>query len=106
LNFPTYSHVHILFHVSFINNLIGDKILVQTISQEINEEGKIIMELETIHETRIKQLQIDQSLSSYQVEEPINRKGNMGGWFIHGKTSTGNQRLREILIWMGGALKA
>jgi hypothetical protein len=37
------------------------------------------MEPETIHETRIKQLQIDQSLSSYQVEEPINRKGNMGG---------------------------
>jgi hypothetical protein len=49
------SCVHLVFHVSCLKKVFGDKILVQTILLEINEEGKIILELETILETRIKQ---------------------------------------------------
>jgi hypothetical protein len=43
LELPPYSHVHPLFHVSCLKKVIGDKILVQTILLEINEEGKIIL---------------------------------------------------------------
>jgi hypothetical protein len=49
--------VHIVFHVSFLKKVINDKIPVQTILLEINEEGEIILEPETILETRIKWLQ-------------------------------------------------
>jgi hypothetical protein len=56
LELPPSSHVHPVFHVSFLKKVINDKIPVQTILPEINEEGKIILEPETILETRIKQL--------------------------------------------------
>jgi hypothetical protein len=56
LDFPPSSCVHPIFHVSFLKKVTGNKILVQTILLEINEEGKIILEPETILETRIKQL--------------------------------------------------
>jgi hypothetical protein len=54
LELPPYSHVHPVFHVSFLKKVIDNKISVQTILPKINEEGKIILELETILETRIK----------------------------------------------------
>jgi hypothetical protein len=54
LELPPYSRVHLVFHVSFLNKVIGNKIPVQTILPEINEEGKIILEPETILETIIK----------------------------------------------------
>jgi hypothetical protein len=41
---------------SFLKKVIGDKILVQTILPDINEEGKIILELEIMLERRIKQI--------------------------------------------------
>jgi hypothetical protein len=44
------SRVHLVFHVSCLKKVIGDKIHVQTILPEINEEGKIILEPETILE--------------------------------------------------------
>jgi hypothetical protein len=44
LELPPSSHVHLVFHVSFLKKVIDDKILVQTILLEINEEGKIILE--------------------------------------------------------------
>jgi hypothetical protein len=44
------------FHVTCLNKVIGDKILVQTILLKINEKGKIILEPETILEIRIKWL--------------------------------------------------
>jgi hypothetical protein len=56
LELPPSSHVHPVFHVSCLKKVINDKIPVQTILPEINEEGKIILELETILETRTKQL--------------------------------------------------
>ena len=54
LELPPYSCVHLVFHVSFLNKLINENILVQTIILEVNEEWKIILELETIFETRTK----------------------------------------------------
>jgi len=42
------SRVHLVFHVSCLNKVIGDKILVQTILPELDEEGKIILEPEVI----------------------------------------------------------
>jgi hypothetical protein len=40
LELPPYSRVHPILHVSCLKMVIGDKILVQTILLEINEEGK------------------------------------------------------------------
>jgi hypothetical protein len=54
LELPPSSRVHIVFHVSFLKKVICNKIPVKTILLDINEEGKIMLELETILETRIK----------------------------------------------------
>jgi hypothetical protein len=56
LEFHSYSRVHTIFHVSFLKKVINNKITVQTILPEINEGGKVILEPQTIFETRIKQL--------------------------------------------------
>ena len=52
LEFPASSRVHPFFHVSCLKKAIGDKILVQTILLELDEEGKIIFEPEAVMETR------------------------------------------------------
>jgi hypothetical protein len=65
LELPPSSCVHLVFHVSCLKKVIGDKIPVQTIFLELDEEGKIILELEIIIETWIKQLRpIEQLLST------------------------------------------
>jgi hypothetical protein len=56
LELPSYSHVHTVFHVSCLKKVIGDKIPVQNILPKINEEGKIILEPETILEKGIRRL--------------------------------------------------
>jgi hypothetical protein len=48
LELPASSRVHPVFHVSFLNKVIGDNIPIQTIFPELDEEGKIILELEAI----------------------------------------------------------
>jgi hypothetical protein len=53
LEFPASSRVHPIFHVSFLKKVIGDKILVQTILPELDEEGKTILETKAITHTRI-----------------------------------------------------
>ena len=40
LDLPTYSQVHLVFHVSCLKKVIGDKLPVQTIFPELDEEGK------------------------------------------------------------------
>ena len=50
------SRVHPVFHVSCLNKVIGDKLPVQIILPEIDEEGKIILEPEVVTETRTQQL--------------------------------------------------
>ena len=52
MELPTSSRVHLVFHVSCLKNVIGDKLPVQTIFPEIDEEGKIILEPEEVSETR------------------------------------------------------
>ena len=52
LDLPASSRVHIIFHASCLMKVIGKKILVQTISPELDEEGKIILEPEAVVETR------------------------------------------------------
>jgi hypothetical protein len=56
LELPPSSHVHLVFHVSCLKNVIDDKISVQTTLPEINEERKIILEPKIILEIRIKWL--------------------------------------------------
>ena len=46
------SRVHPFFHVSCLKNVIGENLLVQIIFLELDEEGKIILELEAVTETR------------------------------------------------------
>jgi hypothetical protein len=61
------SRVHLVFHVSCLKKVIGNTIPIQTVLPEINEEGKIILELETIIETRTKQLR-NQTITEYLVK--------------------------------------
>ena len=41
---PASSRVHPIFHVSYLKKVIGDKLLVQMMLPELDEEGKIILE--------------------------------------------------------------
>ena len=67
LEFPVASQVHPVFHVSGLNKVIGDKLLVQTILRELDEEGKIILEPEAVKETGTRQLQ-NRSISKYLIK--------------------------------------
>ena len=59
--------MHLVFHVSCLKKVIGEKILVQTILPELDEEGKIILEPETVMETRTRQLW-NRSISEYLIK--------------------------------------
>ena len=67
LELPTASWVHLVFHVSCLKEVIGDKFLVQTILPELDKEGKIILELEAVTEARTRQLQ-NRSISEYLIK--------------------------------------
>ena len=43
LELPSTSWVHLVFHVSCLNKVIGDTIPIQTIFLELDEEGKVIL---------------------------------------------------------------
>ena len=53
LELPLSSRVHLVFHVSCLKKVISNKIPVQTILLELDEEGKIILDPEVVTETRI-----------------------------------------------------
>jgi transposase InsO family protein len=67
LELPASSRVHPVFHVSCLKKVIDDKIPVQTILPELDEEGKIILEPEAITDTRIRQLR-NRSISEYLIK--------------------------------------
>ena len=67
LELPASSQVHPIFHVSCLKKVIGEKIRVQTIFPELDNEGKIILELEAITDTRIFQLR-NRSISEYLIK--------------------------------------
>ena len=56
LELPTSSQVYPVFHVSFLNKVIGDKIPIETILPKLDDEGKFILEHKKISEIRTKQL--------------------------------------------------
>ena len=56
LELPTSSWVHPVFHVSYLNKVIGEKLPFQKILLELDEEGKIILEPEEITEIRTTKL--------------------------------------------------
>ena len=56
LELPIVSWVHPVFHVSCLKKVIGDKLPVQTILPELDEEGKTILEPEAVTEIRTRQL--------------------------------------------------
>ena len=56
LELPASSRVHPVFHVSFLKKVTGDKIPIQTILPELDEEVKIILKLEAITDTRFHQM--------------------------------------------------
>ena len=67
LELPTTSRLHPVFHVSCLKKVIGDKLPVQTILLELDEEGKIILEPEAVTETRTRQLR-NRSISEYLIK--------------------------------------
>ena len=52
LELPASSRVHPVFHVSCLKKVIGEKIPIQKILSELDEEGKIILEPEAVMEIR------------------------------------------------------
>jgi hypothetical protein len=66
LDLPASSGVHPVFHVSCLKKVINNKIPVQTIFPELDEEGKIILEPEAITDTRVRQLR-NRSISEYLI---------------------------------------
>ena len=52
LELPASLRVHLVFHVSCLKKVIGENIPVQTIFPELDDEGKIILEPETVTEIR------------------------------------------------------
>jgi len=54
LELPTSSQVHPVFHVSGLKKVIGNKLPFQIILMELDEEGKIILELEAVMEIRTR----------------------------------------------------
>ena len=67
LELPVASRLHPVFHVSCLKKVIGDKLPVQTILPELDEEGKIILEPEAVTKTRIRQL-LNRSISEYLIK--------------------------------------
>jgi len=54
LELPSSSRAHPVFYVSCLKKVIGDKILVQTILPKLDDEGKIMLEPESITDTIIR----------------------------------------------------
>ena len=67
LELPASSRVHTIFHVSCLKKVIGENIPVQTILLELDEEQKIILEPESVTETRTQQLW-NRSISEYLIK--------------------------------------
>jgi len=44
LELPASSQVHLVFHISCLNKVIGDKIPIQIVLPELGEGGKFIFE--------------------------------------------------------------
>ena len=56
LDFPDKSRIHNIFHVSCLKRVLGQQQKAQTMLPMLDEEGRIILELEVIIATREKRL--------------------------------------------------
>ena len=56
LELSTYSRVHQVFHVLYLKKIIGDKLPVQMMLLELDEEERVVLEPEEITEIRTRQL--------------------------------------------------
>ena len=56
MELPSPSRIHPIFHVSCLNKVIGDKLPIQTILLDLDEEGKVILEPKKFTKTRTKKL--------------------------------------------------
>ena len=59
--------VHLIFHVSYLKKVIREKIKLQTILPELDEEGKIVLEPEAVMERRTRKLQ-SRSILEYLIK--------------------------------------
>jgi hypothetical protein len=91
------SRVHPLFHVSCLKKVINNKIPAQTILPELNEEGKIILEPETILKMRIKQLR------NRPITEPTSGRGNMERCGLHAEAYAVRQVFWTTIVSRGWA---
>eukprot|EP00253_Pinus_taeda_P009118 PITA_09118 len=66
-SFVVASRLHPVFHVSWLKKVIGDKLAVQKILPELDEEGNIILEPEAVIEARSRQLR-NRSISEYLIK--------------------------------------
>ena len=73
LKLPASSRVHPVFHVSCLKKVIGDKLPVQTIFPELDEEGKITLEPKAVTKQELDNYKIDQfqSISSSERTYPL-----------------------------------
>ena len=67
LELPASSWVHPIFHVSCLKNVIGDKLPVQTIFPELDEEGITILEPEVVTKKRTLKLR-NRLISEYLIK--------------------------------------
>ena len=77
--------MHLVIHVSCLKRVIGDKIPVQTILPELDEEGKFILEPEENMEKQLDSYEINQfqSISSSEIFYPLKiPHGRMGILYI------------------------
>jgi hypothetical protein len=89
LKFPPPSHVHLVFNVSCLKKLSGEKIPVWNIFPKIDEEGKMILEPEKTIKTWIKKTKESRNyFIPHQVEEPSSTRYKMGICVLHVETST------------------
>ena len=67
LELPASSRVHPVFHVSYLKKVIGDKIPFQMMLPVLDEEGKIILDLDEIIEIWTRQLR-NRSILEYLIK--------------------------------------
>jgi len=70
LELPSSSRVHLVFRVSCLKKVINDKLPIQTVFPELDEEGNIILDPEAFMETRTRQLW-NQKISEYLIKWKI-----------------------------------
>ena len=67
LELPPTTKIHPVFHVSCLKKVIGQNIPTQTVLPELDEEGRIILELECILQTRMKKLR-NKTMTQYLIQ--------------------------------------